>query len=48
MGKGVQRSFRDIRLWNISVYRFALFLGDLGWQDVTSLYLEQRILPMAG
>ena len=48
MGKGVQRSFRDVRLWNISVYRFALFFGDLGWQDVTSLYLEQRILPMAG
>ena len=48
MGRGVQRSFRDVSLWHISVYRFALFFGDLGWQDVTSLYLEQRTLHMAG
>ena len=47
MGKGVQLSIRNVRLWDISGYRFALFFGDLGWKDVTRLCRDQRTLPLA-
>jgi len=29
-------------LWKMSVYRFALFLGDLSWHDVTKLQKDRR------
>jgi len=29
-------------LWKMSVYRYALFLGDLGWHDVTKLQQDRR------
>ena len=48
MGKSLPRTISEDMFWHISVYRFTLFFGDLGWQDVTSLYLEQRTLHMAG
>ena len=29
-------------LWKMKVYRLALFVGDLGWHDVTSLMKDRR------
>ena len=35
-------------LWGMRVYRLSLFVGDLGWEDVTRLYRDQRTVSLAG
>lgn len=31
-------------LWNMQVYRLALFVGDLAWQDIAKLVQDKRTL----
>lgn len=31
-------------LWNMQVYRLALFVGDLAWQDISKLVQDKRML----
>lgn len=38
----VSESIKADTLWKMSVYRYALFLGDLGWSDVTKLQQDRR------
>ncbi len=34
-------------LWNLKVYRLALFVADIGWHDVTKLMHDKRTLDLA-
>jgi four helix bundle protein len=34
-------------LWKMQAYRFALFLADIGWQDVTKLMQDRRTIGLA-
>ncbi len=34
-------------LWKMRAYRFALFLGDLAWRDVTTLAADRRTLGLS-
>gem|GEM_PF-2357737 len=34
-------------LWTVKAYRLALFVADLGWQDVTKLVRDRRITHYA-
>jgi len=36
------------KLWKVKAYRLALFLGDLGWRDVTTLMGDRRTLALSG
>jgi four helix bundle protein len=38
----VPRAIRDDTLWKMEAYKLALFLGDIGWQDVTKLAQDAR------
>ena len=38
----VPETFRKDPLWTVAAYRFALFLADLCWQDVTKLERDRR------
>jgi four helix bundle protein len=44
----VPRTIKDDPLWRMKVYRLALFIGELGWKDVTKLYRDQRTITVAG
>ena len=44
----VPRTIKDDPFWRMKVYRLALFIGELGWQDVTKLYRDQRTVTVAG
>lgn len=39
---GVSESIKADALWRMSVYRYALFIGDIGWHDVTRLQQDRR------
>lgn len=34
-------------LWKMSVYRFALFVGELGWYDVTKIQQDSRLYKVS-
>src|SRR5262245_25180856 len=34
-------------VWNVEVYRLALFAGELGWRDVTKLIRDKRTISLA-
>lgn len=34
---------KDDALWKMSVYKYALFLGELGWYDVTKMQGDSRL-----
>lgn len=34
-------------LWKMSVYRYALFVGDLGWYDVTKIQQDSRLYKVS-
>jgi four helix bundle protein len=38
----ISENIKADTLWKMSVYRYALFLGDLGWYDVTKLQQDHR------
>ena len=39
--------FTGDALWKMVVYRYALFLGDLSWHDVTKLMKDHRTLDLS-
>jgi len=39
--------FTGDALWKMIVYRYALFLGDLSWHDVTKLMKDRRTLDLS-
>ncbi|WP_412060230.1 four helix bundle protein [Rubrivirga sp. IMCC45206] len=43
----VPESIRGDVLWRMTVYRLALFLGDLSWDDVTTLHRDGRTRRIA-
>ena len=40
--EGIPKTIKRDTLWKMSVYRYALFLGDLSWHDVSKLQKDQR------
>lgn len=43
----VPNAFKNDSLWKMSVYRFALFVGDLGWYDVTKIQQDSRLYKVS-
>jgi len=46
--ESVPESIRQDSLWRMKAYQLALFLGDLGWHDVTKLIRDQRTMKVSG
>ena len=44
---GVPGEIKGDSLWKMRAYRLALFLTDVGWQDVTQLARDRRTLGLA-
>ena len=42
--EGVPGAIKADSLWKMAAYRLALFLGDLGWHDVTKLMGDRRTI----
>ncbi len=40
--KSVPKAITDDTLWKMKVYRLSLFLGDIGWNDISVLYKDGR------
>lgn len=38
---------KDDALWKMSVYKYALFLGELGWYDVTKIQGDSRLYKVS-
>ncbi len=45
--KGVPKEITDDSLWRMSVYRLALFLGDIAWVDAGALIKARRTIGLA-
>jgi four helix bundle protein len=45
--ESVPQDFKADVLWKMTVYRYALFLGDLAWHDVTKLMKDRRTLGLS-
>jgi four helix bundle protein len=45
--KNVPGEITGDSLWKMKVYRLALFAADLGWEDVTQLAQDKRIIALA-
>ena len=45
--KTVARTVTDDPLWNLKVYRLALFLAAIAWNDVTKLLQDKRTVGVA-
>ncbi len=43
----VVAAIRDDPLWKVKAYRLALFLADVGWQDVARLTQDRRTVGVA-
>ncbi|HHB91176.1 MAG TPA: four helix bundle protein [Anaerolineae bacterium] len=43
----VPTAIRNDPLWNMKVYRMALFASDLGWYDISKLIQDQRVQSLA-
>ncbi len=43
----VPRAIREDPLWRVRAYRLALFIADLGWQDITLLAEDRRTVSIA-
>ena len=43
----VPEEFQADPLWKLSAYRLALFIADVGWQDVTKLAQDRRTLAVS-
>ncbi len=44
---GVADAIRADSLWRMRAYRLALFLGDLGWNDITKLTQDRRTMALS-
>lgn len=40
--KKVPTSIQEDSLWKMKVYQLSLFLGDIGWDDISTLYKDGR------
>lgn len=45
--QGISEAFTRDALWRVQVYRFALYLGDLCWHDVSALVRDRRTISLA-
>jgi four helix bundle protein len=45
--KSVPSAFREDVLWKMKVYRYALFLSDIAWLDVSKLMKDARTKSLA-
>ena len=45
--KIVPKAITDDSLWKMAAYRLALFLGDVGWHDVTKLSQDRRTIGLS-
>ena len=45
--KNVPQAITQDPLWNLKVYRLALFAADIGWHDVTRLMQDKRTLALS-
>jgi len=45
--KTVPEAIKSDSLWKMTAYRLALFLGDLGWYDVTKLMRDRRTIGLS-
>jgi len=45
--KTVPKAITDDSLWKMAAYRLALFLGDVGWHDVTKLSQDRRTIGLS-
>ena len=45
--KDISETVKTDSLWKLSAYRYALFLGDLGWYDVTKLQQDRRTIGVS-
>jgi four helix bundle protein len=43
----IPESIRGDALWRMTLYRLALYLGDLAWEDVTALHSDGRTRRVA-
>jgi four helix bundle protein len=43
----VPATFKEDTLWKVTAYRYALFLSDIAWGDVTLLLKDRRTISMA-
>jgi four helix bundle protein len=43
----IHQAIRADRLWNLRVYRLALFASDLGWRDVNKILHDRRVNSLA-
>ncbi len=43
----VPTAIRNDPLWNMKVYRMALFASDLGWYDISKLIQDKRVQSLA-
>ncbi|MFZ5910902.1 MAG: four helix bundle protein [Chloroflexota bacterium] len=43
----VPETLKSDSLWKMSVYRYALFLNDVGWFDVTKLMQDRRTIGLS-
>ncbi len=43
----VPRAIREDPLWRVRAYRLALFIAELGWQDITQLTEDRRTISIA-
>ena len=46
--EGIPEAIKGDSLWKMRAYRLALFLGDLGWRDVTKLTQDRRTMALSG
>jgi len=45
--RSVPREILGDPLWHVEAYRLALFVGELGWHDVTKLIKDKRTVELA-
>jgi four helix bundle protein len=45
--EAVPQAFTKDSLWKMTAYRLALFIGDIGWFDVSKLIQDRRTLALA-
>lgn len=45
--KAIPDAIRSDSLWKMKAYRIALFLGDVGWHDVTRLVRDRRTVELS-
>lgn len=45
--QSIPETIRADSLWQVAAYRFALFLADVGWHDVSKLVQDRRTMSLS-